>query len=73
MKKIDTTRDRGNKSPRSLQSVLHVLGALAVQLSVRVFKHVVPPDVDSHVLLPQTLVQTLQLLTEVPGERVNNI
>lgn len=51
---------------RDLQSVLHVLWALAVQLSVRIFKDVVSPHMDGHILFPQPLIQTLQLLTEIP-------
>ena len=52
-----------------LQPVLHVLGALAVELAVRVLEHVVSPHMHGHVLLPQALVQTLQLLPEVSGGR----
>lgn len=49
-----------------LQSVLHVLWALAVQLSVRIFKDVVSSYMNCHILFPQPLVQTLQLLAEIP-------
>lgn len=51
---------------RDLQSVLHVLWALAVQLSVRIFKDMVSSHMDGHILFPQPLIQTLQLLAEIP-------
>ena len=49
----------------NLQTVFHVLWALAMQLPVGVLKHVVSPDMHSHVFLPQALIQTLKLLPEI--------
>lgn len=39
-----------------------------MQLTIRVFKHMVTADMHSHVLFPEPFVQTLQLLAEVSGE-----
>lgn len=39
-----------------------------MQLTVRVFEHMVTADVHSHVFFPEPFVQTLQLLAEVSWE-----
>lgn len=57
---------RGNGA---LQSILHVLWALAMQLPVGVLENVISPHMYSHVLLPQAFIQPLQLLAEVPAEK----
>lgn len=59
----------------ALQPILHVLWALAVQLPVGVLKHVISSHMNSHVLLPQAFIQSLQFLAEVPVEmaRKNNM
>ena len=51
------------------QSVLHLLGGFAVQLPVGVLEDVVAPHVHGHVLLPQSFIQPLQLLAEIPTTR----
>lgn len=49
----------GQKGNGALQSIFHVLWALAMQLPVGVFEHVISPHMHSHVLLPQAFVQSL--------------